>query len=145
MDKYFTPSIEDIRVGYECEIESSWGWQKGTWPDILDSDTLTGFDKQKKGALQATCAPCLRVPYLTKEQIEAEGWRDEQDRGMSENYGSLMSKNIANEGDYPFKCELQYWHTNKRLKINHPYLGCLFEGECRDINTFRYISKLLGI
>lgn len=152
-NKYFTPNIEDLYVGYECEIQSSWGWQKGKWPEILDQDTLSGFDKQKKGSLEATYASCLRVPFLTKEQIELEDWKNPD---VYRDGGTLVYKKPTGEQawwELTFRGEnmmimsryikIEYiWHlldTGKRLSRTH------FSGECKDINTFRYICKLLGI
>src|SRR6187431_2955175 len=69
--KYFTPSIEDIRVGYECELLIfNWKKDKGEWiPTVLE---ITNFDHESEA--WALSLNIIRVPYLTKEQIEAEGW-----------------------------------------------------------------------
>lgn len=121
--KYFTPSIEDIRVGYEYELFVDNEWK----PFIMSLKHFTFLEGDlKKG---------YRVPYLTKEQIEAEGYRFEKD-----NYGMLeFSK---------WETEIRYWPDRKKLHVfetgqKPPHE--LFYGECKDINTFRYICKLLGI
>ena len=61
-NKYFTPDIEDIRVGYECE-EGSWDskedkriWHKYIWPGDRAPDDIEYY--------------AFQTPYLTKEQIK---------------------------------------------------------------------------
>lgn len=122
--RYFTPSIEDIRVGYECEIQDykeRWEWTRAK--DDMWRDFASLIDNQK-----------IRVPYLTKEQIEAEGWTSYQ--------GSTLI--ALNRGDF----YIWYSEFSKLLSIEEgklPRKRTRFIGECKDINTFRYISKLLGI
>ena len=71
---YFVPDIEDIRVGYECEIKPTGSEELDWMPYVINGDTAFKYYKTKgKGATS------IRVPYLTKEQIEA--YRDwETDR-----------------------------------------------------------------
>lgn len=84
MEKYFTPEIEDIRVGYECEMKQpnfSYfrnGITRDTLLKILEKEeykpyVIQVFDFQmlKFSGLDGV----IRVPYLTKEQIEKEGWK----------------------------------------------------------------------
>lgn len=59
--KYFTPEISDIHIGYECE----WVDSRGDWMPLRvlnTQDIIDAFNDK------------LRTPYLTKEQIEKEGW-----------------------------------------------------------------------
>lgn len=134
---YYTPDIEDIRVGYEYEaysegvdeisVEDIAGWYKykwdqgNCWRDTVDMSI--GIAKK-----------IIRTPYLTKEQIEAEGFIDQQDRSMEENSGCLFIGKNKN---------IRYWFTTKRLSING--MGGIFDGKCKSINEFRTICKLLGI
>lgn len=139
--EYFTPSLEDIRVGYECET------QVDPYPDwvktiIQDGDCLN-FIINKDWQ--------IRVPYLSKEQIETEGWKF---KGKSidlwwEKEGSFKIGNWTS-----YKIVMHYGmkgHTgnqDNRLYIYAEDQGSehrLFEGECKDINTFWYICKLLNI
>lgn len=163
-NKYSTPSIEDIRVGYECEWTSdglvfdtpySEPLYKGKleYADILDIlkwYDMDGFDLTK----------VVRVPYLTKEQIEAEGWKHCFDLdiklestilGSSEykshlfllrNYYSalytgtkLVIFNDSKEGRNP----------KDYLILDRKELDIFYNGECKSIDEFRYICKLLGI
>lgn len=136
-NKYFTPEIEDIRVGYECEINKSLfngiseGWHNFIFKEfeqleVINKRGLKGF----------------RVPYLTKNQIETEGWEDIT-TDIHEELWWGMSK-FKKEG-----YELFYDYINHLISIN----SCEEDNEypriihckCKDINNFRYICKLLEI
>jgi hypothetical protein len=119
-NKYFTPDIEDICIGYELEHLSAAGY----------ITTKFEIDSSLPALQELIKLNQVRVPYLTKEQIEAEGW---------ERTGGILYR----KNNY----DLGYREDNKRLKI--ATIGKdsynLFIGECKDINTFRKIIKLLGI
>ena len=143
--EYFTPDIEDIRVGYECEINTDRNARHGDsdWNHIIiDGDLYHGFGVDLSR---------LRVPYLTKEQIEAEGWKLKgitvdiwwEKEGYFE-INNWTSRKIVMH--YGMKGHVGY--NDCRLYIYAEDMGdehMLFEGECKDINTFRYICKLLKI
>lgn len=140
--KYFTPNIEDIRVGYECEVESNSKWKHITVTAIDSEENSIGTDN---GGYWLA-AQNLRVPYLTKEQIEADGW----DFGSS----YILIANFAEEGkDEEIRIgiknnyKLVYNFYTHKLKIteHNPDELVLFNRECKDINTFRLILKLLHI
>lgn len=122
--KYFTPSIEDIRVGYEAEIaylhEDNWSFTKWrTKEETLATITeLLNYNRR------------IRVSYLTKEQIEAEGWTcfDDNQRHFIKN-----------------KIVVRVYFDNHTIIIGRDNGEMLFQGECKDINTFRYLIKLLEI
>ncbi len=81
----------------------------------------------------------IRVPFLTKEEIEVEGWKNIDNRGMSENNGLECTK-----GEFT----LYYWFIHPRLKIIHTYLGTVLETNIMDkfsINEFRKLTKLLNV
>lgn len=136
--KYFTPDIEDIRVGYECEISKFKEWTPTiiTWDYNIDGLTY---------CMKVSPDACIRVPYLTKEQIEAEGWKS---------IGRSTDIWFEKEGDFEigswtsYKIRIHYGLHDKRLYVDAIDRGDevkLFQGECKDINTFRFICKLLGI
>ena len=75
---YFTPLLEDIRKNYECEqlIKE-------------DDDFKWVFRKLDFEGVCNICIVTTRVPYLTKEQIETEGWiafSDNKAKGISTDY-----------------------------------------------------------
>src|SRR5674476_935073 len=69
-EEYYIPELEDLRIGYECEVNGAGlaggqdNWVKDTAKSINNLKGLESFLK----------AGCLRTSYLTKEQIEVEGW-----------------------------------------------------------------------
>lgn len=153
MEKYFTPSIEDIRVGYECEhlykhhkIVNDESIYREEWCNItveIDSRLKAWNDYIQEGR--------LRVPYLTKEQIEAEGWKF---KGKSIDLWWEKEGNFEIGSWTSYKIVIHYGmkghvgNQDCRLYIHADDRGDehrLFEGECKDINTFRQIMKLLGI
>ena len=119
--KYFQPDITDIRVGYECEIQDyKERWECTKAKDDMWGDFAALIDSNK-----------IRVPYLTKEQIEAEGWVETDSR-------SVFKKDKWNLGyAQPLDSSPLIW-----IKNSEDYV---YQGECKDINTFRYICKLINI
>lgn len=135
-NKYYTPDIEDIRVGYEYEqyhpklytnndgeIENRSTWDKNIIKEpLMYGDTLSKNIEKKY----------IRTPYLTKEQIEAEGWEIVQENYCVKNQYrlSLLPNNM-----------IHISVTN----VSTVNMKTLFIGNCPSINEFRTICKLLNI
>jgi len=137
-DKYFTPQIEDIRVGYECELK----YLNGGWTKFIIKDTWVGRDGEGDlmevyGAIEGTNPIPIRVPYLTKEQIEAEGWKLVEDYISNEKHWLKFQKGTS----------ILYFGENYYISLSafSQKEPITHQGECKDINTFRYICKLLNI
>ena len=125
-NKYFTPLIEDIRVGYECEINKSFfnGISEG-WHNFIFKE-FEQLEVVNRNGLKA-----FRVPYLTKEQIEAEGWKFE---------GGLVDHiHFSKE-----RSQLIWFKRGNSIELQNPANLPMYIGGCKDINTFRYICKLLN-
>ena len=154
-DKYFTPEISDIRVGYECEKYSGYAshtdkFKVGTivekedyWNNYIfdeyeakdwDYDGGSGFlnfiyeIEQKR----------IRTPYLTKEAIEAEGWKQVK---WSNSEILTFTKDKYWHCWYTLDGNVLSVDKGTRPLLIHQY----FRGSCPSINEFRYIMKLLGI
>jgi len=146
-NKYFTPDIEDLCVGYECEINNI----HGKWESI--TITFTNSNSFYKTDLAEVCLlvedKYVRVPYLTKEQIEAEGW--EYKNRSTDLWFERKQIFLRKDGYHLENIKLQYGLHDYRLKISFVYVGDdeestgAYLGECKDINTFRKIIKLLEI
>lgn len=137
--KYFTPEIEDIRVGYECEISDSGItpiWTKYVVShSALNNEKPTVIPSRAVDMLENYFPKRVRVPYLTKEQIEGEGWRYSKD-----NYDYWEFDKWELEFSYHTKTHMmEIWKGGQKPPM------CLFYGEIKDINTFKYICKLLKI
>ena len=116
--EYFVPEIEDIHVGYECELN-----QEGKWyPLLFTGYEITSFFKEKSE---------LRVPYLTREQIETEGWKYHSN-------SEAWECPIFRKGNW-----MLFFNTNEIwIQLGNQMK---YDGPCKDINTFRKICQLLGI
>lgn len=138
--KYYTPSIEDIRIGYEYQqlcgnpqddisiSESS--WEKYKFPDPFVGDRLNIFKKVIETGI-------IRTPYLNKEQIEAEGWTNIDYRTYKKKTprGNLIFTDCLGTDSFS--------DISREEKRSSPV--CLFSGYIQSINEFRFISKLLYI
>ena len=138
-NKYFTPNIEDIRVGYECERDFSDTTEIEEWRNtVIEQDHFKSFYIED-----------IRTPYLTKEQIEAEGWVVMNTGGIEP--GQINGRYGFSKGNY-----FMIWYPETQLidiilrdpskeeRVWNPERFRFF-CECKDINTLRLISKLLGL
>lgn len=171
-NKYFTPSLEDLRVGYECEkIKMDFSrhidlflpegstredyekaWDKFFCSDKFESekfvlqrmdlDPYIRYNGGYSGNRGIKTSGSLRTPYLTKEQIEAEGWEITLRELKPEPY--KVDWINATKGEYKIWINLAL-HQSMHLGVDKDKSGILFRGQCKDINTFRYICKLLNI
>jgi hypothetical protein len=144
-NKYFTPDIEDFYVGYEFETKV-YG-EDDTWVKcIYSKPTDELFCKDSDGNIWVNDS--LRVPYLTKEQIEAEGWEYKHTHKDLIYYDEriFFEKRKSNKKEDIWTLQLEYYKNNLvRIQIDQGHDWKRFLGECKDINTFRKIIKLLKI
>jgi hypothetical protein len=137
-NKYYTPDIKDLRIGYELY------WIKDPIKEITDDNLIHQILDYKKlafilnpplkwkGALEPNLMSYL-VPYLTKEQLEAEGWE------FKESYYFLVDKYQKS------KYLLFFIKESNTISLEHESRQILFKGKCPSINEFRTICKLLNI
>ena len=131
-DKYFTPDIEDMSVGCEFEMDDTWGgWKKLTLTKELLVNPMVGLGS---GNERSPWYHRIRVPYLTKEQIEAEGWKLDSSPDSNEMH---FIKKIKKSRHY-----LEFYPNTTEVIINKINTESL-PFKCKDINTFRKIIKLL--
>ena len=117
-NNYYTPTVEDFRVGFEYDL-----WSPLTEGFIaFKTSSGSSFNGRWENNI-------IRVPFLTKEAIEADGWVEEV---KSDNWTSF----IKNNKEYMF-----YNFNSKTLNIE----GKIYNANCRCINDFRLIIKLLGL
>lgn len=177
-NKYFTPSIEDIRIGYECEkilmgefdthfdlflpeTATKEDYHKAWGDCYYNTDRIKSekyvvtkedlikflqFDGDLRSGKGSPTLGFMRTSYLTKEQIEAEGWDFGSSYLFIVNYseeGKDEEIRIGRKNNY----KLVYNFYTHKLKIaeHNPQEPVLFNGECKDINEFRQIFKLLNI
>ena len=149
-DKYYIPDIEDIRYGYQYEelwenipIEGEKLIQEwvstifGQSSDVYEYNRIKqivagvhfSFISNDRNLIRRNQ---IRVPYLTQEQIEDEGW--EYNPEFNEYYKKEHAINFLDEWMYIS----EYIPSGDENKI-------IFRGECKSINELRYICKLLKI
>ncbi len=135
-NKYYTPSIEDIHVGYECEV-----YGQTTTKLIKNVDfhkVVVGLHMEVGQKVGINQIPNLikkgwiKVPYLTKEQIEKEGWKHEY---LEKDVHSWSKNGII----------LTTFEGFTKIRINYKSGYQLFDGDCPSINELRTITKLLNI
>jgi len=157
--KYFTPDIEDLRIGYECEICINYGYEsfnKGEeiWkPKVINLKDSEGAYLGELGDILAGIDDGyqpVRVPYLTEEQIVAEGWTEYI---RLENMNYLFCKKESNYMIAWFfnenRISILVKDPSKVIDLKGNIVDYndtpRYTGECKDINEFRYICKLLKI
>ena len=132
--EYFTPTIEDFYFGYEFGYQApDKKWHKVTY-HTNDTEKLNFIYIGPKRLQELIDKEQVKVPYLTKEKIEAEGWIFDYNLGDFDYY-------IKTLNDIEYELEFCY---KERININ-TYKRILYQGECKCINEFRKIIKLLGI
>ncbi len=142
-NKYYTPELSDFYIGYDYE-RSSYSGGAEEWDriivnggDIEEIDNIFSRGEQSQK---------VRVPYLTKEQIEAEGFS-----------GGRLLKHFVGEDTRRFyygKYEMDFNEITRKLSILDPNneqceQDCdenyLYNAECKSINEFRTLMKWLNI
>ena len=74
MSEYYTPEIEEFHVGFEFEMDDTWGgWKKLTLTDELLKHPMVGLGS---GNERAPYYHKTRVKYLSNEDIESLGFTD---------------------------------------------------------------------
>jgi len=147
---YFTPAIEDLHVGYELEILHNKNALMLSWETPAPFDTWVPAVIKRAELLPQVeyymKAGNVRVPHLTKEKIEAEGWKW--------NYTTTYPSGVWNS--FELENYLMAWDSTHN-KVMFIYRDPSkeddrsfpekfhFQAECKDINTFRTICKLLKI
>lgn len=158
-DKHFVPDIEDFKIGYEFEKftqgrifheygfllpeeerDTEYKWRPcviKSASDLLHIEAETYMDKPKPFTVPYN--EYVRTPYLTTEQIEAEGWEFEWNDGQNgiESF-SFLKKDWTLTFSIGWEGQVNSVHINK----GHAFY---FRGECKSINELRYICKLLKI
>lgn len=150
-NKYYTPDIEDIRIGYEFEYNGHFKhlppqeWKK----IVMDYEFFTeggGWDNEPMSMYYLpkikhyTEPENIRVSYLTKEQIEAEGWEEMKPPIVAINLYFREAPYIKGEYRMDYNFEMQL------MQIQHnSYYKDIFYGKIKSINEFRWICKLLKI
>lgn len=143
--KYYTPAPEDLRVGFDLEVLTRpFARRTSKWNKYILSEK-----DDFKVAVDLITAGDIRVPYLTAEQIEDEGWVKQinpayfvtERNGFKYQLTSFHDEAQAQEVNCP-RCHVIIRINPDPWIIDHFQV---FRGTIRCINDLRLISKLLGI
>lgn len=140
-NKYYQPTIKDLYIGYECE------WQVD--PSLEDKSEYKSEIITRKGLEMYMTGKAgvqyLRVPYLTKEQIEKEGFESIciSPKHLVANWykKGLIRLKYFPMTSYNIDGYLEI-HSVGADEFDFP---TLYNGTCKCINEFRTICKLLNI
>jgi hypothetical protein len=136
--KYYTPEMDEIFTGLECEVKNDDGeWQKYNFAKrvrFLDFLQVVLFTKHlKNNAVRAKC--------LDKDDIEECGWRQ-----MGEDYQYIIDVDNSNRevfvlwfvGDVD-KIKIFYKTLNGNYELDH------FRGTIKNKAELKFIMKRVGI
>jgi len=82
-NKYYTPSIDEFYIGFECEIYNA----NNEWLPILFTKGHLYNDLKFVDQFEDNLENSFRVKYLSKEDIEGLGWVWNTDRYEHGNNG----------------------------------------------------------
>jgi len=172
MSKYYTPDISDLFVGYETE-KIKMDFSRSTslflpegasqeeynkaWSDYYCSDKEESEPYIIKANQERGMAPDIRedwppmgrfrTPYLTKEQIEKEGWEQYSLLTAMDNPFDITYVLKKNEYTCRFSWDRQIAFFQPAKEGQEWWEGRMIflSRDCPSINEFRKICKLLGI
>jgi len=130
-NKYFTPDISDLYVGYEYQwLLHNIDGSDYKWVDkVADTTNMVSLLWQLEMGH-------IRTPYLTIEDIESEGWKWDKDH-----YRLKLSPLYKDQSDEVW----ELWQYGKIINISNETSNRCFDGECKSVNEFRKIEKWIGI
>lgn len=146
--EYYTPELSDFYEGFEFEIlYPNNKWVKQVYGKSIKHMELQQFSDD----LDKIAHAIVRVPYLTKAQIETEGWKF---KGKSVDLWWEKEGTFDTGSFRVYKIIMHYGMKghigNQDLKM-HIYAEDqgteydLFRGEVKSINEFRKLQNWLGI
>lgn len=148
--KYYIADISEIDATTVCDTKDYWivTWSNCDW---IDCEGWSHWDPIGIVGLQwmLHANVVVRIPYLTKEQIETEGWP------YKESYKDVLKFESDDIWNPKTKGGFLYYDTKDhtlRIQIKDgnqnmdgPTYHTVFNGRCPSINDFRKIMKLLGL
>lgn len=150
-NKYYTPSIEEFHVGFECEILNTDKWEL----KIITSCFIQTIDKIFRNPSMGVW-PGIRVKYLDKEDIESLGFKFtgkavddwfELEKKVRLSSGHWFNKfRLQHDRDNSFKTEIKDHNYNIKIYgIGVDLEDVLFEGVIKNKSELKCLLKQLGI
>ena len=144
-EKYYTPKIEKLFIGYECE----------TYKKFYENDKLEKEEWSKIQVIPGTLKYLwenpedikrVRTPYLHHEQIEKEGWNHNVIENKTDKKD--FSDSFYTKDNLILRLYQGFWNSeilSIRIVIMDQHEGIIYKGCCPSINEFRTIINLLNI
>lgn len=144
-NKYYTPSIDEFYVGFQCEIRLP-DWQNFKKYQPLDFDTQKTKELLENGN--------IRCKYLDKSDIESLGFNFEIKHSIvkdasGKSVDRSIEEFIKEDGDYKWIIHL---HNNTKYLIirqiptdEFNYSSVKFIGLIKNLSELRKLLKQLGI
>lgn len=130
-NKYFKPELSDIHIGYEYEYRP-WDWKNNRFLEFWKSGRYRKEKSLHKIEDKYIATDNLRVPYLTQEQIEGEGW--------------VYDNNCHIGNEYKLnKYTLTDINEDTWIYIHDMEDDIIYYGECKSKNELRKIMQWLHI
>ena len=144
-NKYYTPSIEEFFVGFECEWQSkirqeSWNKQ------ICDVDLINiAYDSFEHSDIEEPFNEQFRVKYLDSSDIEELGFTVVKTKGNS---FEAVKKFTFTYDNYPSEGEYNIIVSGDKycvIKLKDIGETTLFRGEIKNKNVLKQVLKMLDI
>lgn len=143
-NKYYTPELSEFHHLFEFEIHNSKGRyfvpgiKEGWYSTYMDFGILGDIQNLQKLILDKQ----VRVPFLSKEDIEAEGctFVDEGEYKID----AYFSKKVEfKQGIIEYRIRL--WGHNKVNIWSEDTNSTYFEGVIKNKSVFKQVLKMIGI
>lgn len=135
-NKYYTPNVEDLYGGYECEILKD--FYSDEWIKYICGKTTCYHDQSSDPLVCQNVfleyqnnKPYVRTKCLDKEDIEKCGWK--------------MVWGEAQCSTFTIEDMILTKFNDNRILIDYSKNRRLFDGECKSINELRKIMGYLNI
>lgn len=134
MSEYYIPEIEEFHVGFEFEMNDTWGrWKKLTLTEEMLKNPLVSVGS---GNERVPYYRNTRVKYLDREDIESLGW----------NYKHVYSPQLefmSENRDYEISYDVEINHL--RVEVDEEDDVTLFNGTIKNKSELVTLLKQLDI
>ncbi len=133
-NKYYTPTIEEFHIGFECEVLGIIGAKEDqrlfSQPTIISQKELPILHLIE-----------IRVKYLDKSDIESLGWDHDLGSPGRYEYKDYVLYNFNNSNIFTIKIKRSFIKYTE----NFVSFDILFEGTIKNKSQLKFIMTCLGI
>lgn len=128
--EYYTPTVEELFIGYECEIAGRNAKKEDGWIN----HTITNIPTRL----------ICRTPYLCKQDIVDLGWKvGYESPEFYEIFGedAFGAYKVANKKDYILKYSAKTHSLSIRFYAQDETWITVFNGKCKSKNELKKLMK----